>query len=61
MQVLIQAQIRQDRQPHEFTSTSVRLSIPDFLDDQDKSEMIEAGRLLAWNRLFKFTKIYLDR
>jgi len=56
MDVLIQAQVRFDKEPWEFNSTSVRLQIPDFLSEQDQWEMLEAGRRLAWMRLWKFVE-----
>lgn len=56
MDALIQAQIRDDR-TYEVNSTSVRLNIPDDLPYREQEEMLQAGRHLAWNRLFRYVKI----
>jgi hypothetical protein len=56
MLVKIEAQIRQDKRPFTFSSTCVKLEIPDDLLPRHKEEMLEAGRRLAWMRLWKFVE-----
>lgn len=56
MDVLIQAQIKNEK-TFEISSTSVRLNIPRSLSFHQKEEMIQAGRRLAWNRLFRYVGI----